>query len=660
MSERARHCYEFGPFRLDASEQRLSRAGEVIPLTPKAFGVLLALVSSGGRTLLKDDLMREVWHDSFVEENNLADNISTLRKILGDDAKQPKYIETVPRRGYRFVAEVAQERAEDVELVVAEHMRAHILIEEQGEPDGDPESIAAGAVGRHKPLTPAPEVTQRTRQNLRPLALVAVCLLLVTSAAAVYLFLAARRAPPAGNAAPIRSIAVLPFKPLVASGRDEALEIGMADTLITKLSRLNQLDVRSTSAVRQYTKLEDEAARAGRELQVDSVLDGSIQKAGDRIRVTVRLTRPASGETLWTEQFDEKVTDIFTVQDAISGRVAAALALKLGGEERERLAKRETDNSEAYQLYLKGRYFWNKFTPADHVKAAEYFNQAIARDPGYALAYSGLADTYAASAVNNWLAPREGFPKGKAAAQKALEIDDTLAEAHTSLGAASMFYDLDWAAAEREFNRAIELNPRYVATYGVYSYLLSATGRLDEGVELARRGLQLDQLSAAASDDLGGAYYLARRYDEAIKQYHVSLEMENRVSSHLSLGIVYEQRGKYEEAIAEYQQAISLSERTSPILGQLGHAYALSGKRNEALKILAELQEMSKQRYATPYDLAILYTGLGQREQALRQLNKACEERSGWIINLKIEPQFDPLRADPRYAVLLRSMNLPP
>ncbi|MCA1636119.1 MAG: winged helix-turn-helix domain-containing protein [Acidobacteria bacterium] len=660
MSEPAGHFYEFGPYRVDAAEQQLWRDGEEVALTPKAFGVLLLLIRNRGRVIGKDDFMREVWADSFVEEKNITDNISILRQALGDDAREPQYIKTVPRRGYRFVGEVVEVQDGEIDLVMAERTRAHIVFEEQDRSEGDVHLAGQVAEAGERSLVGGPAIARRTRWNLRRVVIASTCLLLGVSAVAVYLSRATLSTPTATNIAPIRSIAVLPFKPLVAAERDESLEMGMADTLIAKLSRVNQLAVRPTNAVRQYTKLEDETARAGRELQVDSVLDGSIQKAGDRIRVTVRLIRPARGETLWTEQFDEKFTDIFTVQDAISGRVAAALSLKLGGEERARLTKRETDNPEAYQLYLKGRYFWYKFSPADHAKAAEYFNQAIAKDPGYALAYSGLADTNAASAVNNWLPPREGFAKGKAAAQKALEIDSTLAEAHSSLGAASMFYDLNWAAAEREFSRAIELNPRYVATYGVYSYLLSATGRLDEGIEMARRGLELDQLSAAASDDLAGAYYLARRYDEATKQYYSSLEMEpGRPSAHLALGIVYEQQSKYEEAIAEYKQAISLSERTSPILGQMGHAYALSGKRNEALKILGELQERSSHRYATPYDLAILYTGLGERDQALQQLKKACEERSGWIINLKIEPQFDPLRADPRYAALLRSLNLP-
>jgi len=394
---------------------------------------------------------------------------------------------------------------------------------------------------------------------------------------------------------------------------------------------------------------------------VDAVLDGSIQRSGDRIRVTVRLIKVADGSILWADQFDGRYGDIFAVQDSISGKVVGTLALKLGGEEKARLGKHDTDSSEAYELYLKGRYFWDKFTAADHLKATEYFNQAIARDPGYAMAYVGLADTYGASAVNGWLPPHEAFPKARLTIQKALSLDDTLAAAHANLGALFMFYDLDWVSAEREYKRAIELNPDYETTYEGYSYLLCALGRPDEGVEKARRGLEANPLSGPMANDLALAYYQARRYDEAIKQYQKALEMEPaRADDLLGLGMVYEQKGMYEEAINEYQKAIKLLGRTSPALAQLGHAYAMLGRRNEALSIVSELKQISKQSFRGSYDSAILYTGLGERDKAFEQLNQAYEERSGWIIYLKVEPQFESLRADPRYAALLQRLNLSP
>jgi adenylate cyclase len=373
------------------------------------------------------------------------------------------------------------------------------------------------------------------------------------------------------------------------------------------------------------------------------------------------LVSVKDGAQLWGKTFDEKFTNIFAMQDAISVKVAEALALKLSGEEQSGLAKRYTEKTEAYELYLKGRYFWWRFSPADHQKAALYFNQAIAKDPTYALAYVGLGDTYGASATNSWIPPTEGYPKAMAAVKKALELDETLAEAHCTLGALSMFYLLDWAAAEREYKRAIELKPNYPATYEVYSYFLSANGRLSEAIEMAKRGLEADPLSVPLSNDVGQAYYQARRYDEAIKQNQKTNELDpNQNGTYAALGFAYDQKGMYAEAIAAYQKGIEISERTPSFLAAMGHAYAASGRRDEALKILSELKQMSGNKYVGPYDLAILYTGLGEKDKAFEQLDKAIEERSGWVIYLNVEPFFDPLRSDPRYKSLLKRINLAP
>ena len=478
--------------------------------------------------------------------------------------------------------------------------------------------------------------------------------------AAVKAVHAAPNVPAIVRAASIRSIAILPFKPLIADNRDESLELGMAETLITRLSGLKEIVVRPMSAVRRYNGLEQDAIAAGRELQVESVLDGSLQRAGDKLRVTVRLVRVAEGQTLWAESFDEKFTDIFTVQDQVAARVVGLLAVKLTGAEQMLLTKRYTENPEAYQLYIKGRYFWDKFTPADHRRAIEFFNHAIGKDPAYALAYTGLSDTYAASSTNGWIASTEGYPRAKEMVKKALQLDDTLSEAHTSFGAIAMFYDLDWATAEREYKRAIELNPNYAIAYELYSYLQSATGRPDEAIEMAKRALGNDPLSALLSEDAALACYLARRYDEAIQQYQKTIRLDpSYASAYFNMGRVFGQKAMYDEAHAAYQKAINASERTPAILAALGHTYAVSGRRGEALRILDELKEMSRQNYVSPYDLAILYTGLGETDRAIEQLGKAYEQRAGWIINLKVEPLFDPLRRDPRFAELVGRLGLP-
>jgi DNA-binding winged helix-turn-helix (wHTH) protein/TolB-like protein/Flp pilus assembly protein TadD len=656
MDELGKHFYDFGPFRLDPFERLLLRGHEVVPLTPKAFEMLLVLIESSGHVLTKDELMKRVWPDTIVEEANLSHNIYKLREALGEGRNGEKFIETVPRRGYRFVAKVTVADNRDADLIIEEHSRAHIVVDEDDTPQN---SIETSAVPLAQPRAlPLPSKAQRFSIS-RPGAMIAVAIVLIGVAAGLYIWRIRESRTPANSAA-LHSIAVLPFKPLAANDRDESLEMGMADTLISQLSIIKNLKVRPFSAVRRYTKLEDEVARAGNELNVDAVLDGSIQKSGDRVRVSVRLVKVEGGLVIWSEHFDEKFTDIFAVQDAISRRVGNQLARKLSGEEQRELGNHGTANTHAYAAYVKGRYFFRKFNPADHQRAAQYFNEAVATDPNYALAYAGLADTYASSAVNNWIPSKEAFPMARTAIRKALELDSSLAEVHVTSGAITMLYDLDWAAAEREYQQALELNPNYPETYEVYSYLLSCTGRLDEGIKMAKRGLEVDPLSLAISDDVAGAHYWARHYDEAIAQGQKSIELDrSHAAAYVFLGQAYDLKGSYAEAIAAYQKAIDLSQRTTNIMGLLGHAYAVSGRRDEALKIVKELKEVSADKSVSPYDLAIVYTGLGDKDNAINQLNRAYEERAGWIIAIKVEPMFDPLRSDPRFADLQRRLNYP-
>jgi len=460
--------------------------------------------------------------------------------------------------------------------------------------------------------------------------------------------------------AAIESIAVLPFTNQNHDPDSEYLSDGVTESIIDSLTQLPNLKVSARSSVFRYKGKETDPLAVGKELGVRAVLTGRIMQRGDSLTISTELLDVRDNKQLWGEQYQRKIADLLAVERDIAQEITGKLRVRLSGPEQNRVAKQYTENPEAYQLYLKGRYFWARFSPADHQKAAEYFNQAIAKDPTYALAYSGLGDTYGASAVNGWLVPTEAYPKAMAAVKKALELDDTLAEAHCTLGAMTMFYLFDWATAEREYQRAIELNPNYATTYEVYSYLLSATGRFNESLAISKRGLNADPLSIPLSNDVAGSYYMARRYDEALTQIQESIRTDpNRNDTYLALGGIYEQKGMYDEAIAAYKKQIGNSERTSAILGVLGHAYAASGRRGEALKILDELKAMSKDKYASPYDLAILYTGLGDKDQAIAQLNRAYEERAGWIISLKYEPMFDPLRSDPRFTQLVSRLNLP-
>lgn len=457
-----------------------------------------------------------------------------------------------------------------------------------------------------------------------------------------------------------QSIAVLPFKPLVAGSRDEALEMGMADTLINKLSGMKAVIVRPINAVRKYADLEQDAVAAGREQRVDIVLDGSIQKSEDKIRVTVRLIKVADGSQLWTESFDEKFTDIFAVQDRVSEKVVGLLAVKLTGQEQSLLAKRYTDDAEAYALYLKGRYHLNRLTDDGFVKGRDYFQRAIDKDPNYALAHAGLADAYNRLSGFNALAPTAGFPKARAAAIKALELDDKLAEAHTVLGSVNFFYDWDWPSAEREFKRAVEINQSYADAHQMYSYYLTAMGRFDEALSEMKRAQELDPLSLEKVSGVGEILYYQRQYDLAIAQHRKALEMDlNSGFVHWALGRAYTEKGMYDQAVAAFQKAITLSGDSPDEPASLGYAYARSGKEREARQAIAELESRSRRSFISPVIIAFIYAGLDDKDQAFACLDRALDERDGILVFLKVEPGFDRLRSDERFESLLKRVGLP-
>ncbi|MGH9881380.1 MAG: tetratricopeptide repeat protein, partial [Pyrinomonadaceae bacterium] len=421
---------------------------------------------------------------------------------------------------------------------------------------------------------------------------------------------------------------------------------------------IREIDVRPISAVHRYKGLEQDAVAAGREQKVDAVLDGHIQKAGEKVRVTVRLLRVEDGASLWADKFDEDVTDLFAVQDSISERVAGALAVTLAGGERERLTKHHTENPEAYQLYLKGRYHLNRLTDDGFLKGRDYFQQAIDLDRNYAAAYAGLADAYQMLSGYNALAPNDGFPKAKAAATEALRLDEGLAEAHTALGTVQLLYDWDWPAAEREYRRAIEINQSYSDAHLMYGLYLSAMGRFDEAYAKVRRAQELEPLSLAKIIGIGDVLYQQRRYDQAIEQYGKALEMDpNSGIAHWALGNVYVQKGMYDEAIAEYKKSIPLSGDSPDELASLGYAYALSGKKREAQAVIEELKERSKRRYISPTIIAFVYAGLGEKDEAFAWLEKAYDGRDFILVFLKVDPTFDPLRSDPRFANLVRRVG---
>ncbi len=651
MSRTPKQLYEFGPFRLDATEHVLLRDGEPVSLTPKAFDTLLALVQNSGHLLGKDQLMKLVWPDAVVEENNLNQNISVLRKVLGEPADEQTYIETVPRRGYRFMAPVKELPGPDAELILERLTRSRVVIEAEEDAHGGTRRDGEAAIAATSP-------------SRRDFAWVVVAIAVLVAGLALSFSRIWTRGQSTPTETPVAvSIAVLPFKPLSADGSDDYLGLGMADTLITKLSNLRQIIVRPTSAVRKYVAPEQDPLAAGREQRVDAVLEGNIQKSGEKIRVTVRMMRVRDGSSLWAYKCDEQCTNIFEMQDAISEKVAASLAMKLTGEEQKRLAKHYTDNPEAYHLYLRGRYFWNKRTEEALKKGIEYFQQAIERDPSFAMAYAGIADCYNSlgNSIYGGLQPREALPKAKSAAMKALEVDEVLAEAHASLGFAITQYDWDWPVAERELRRAIELNPNYPTAHHFYPIQPTACGRLDESLTEIKRAQELDPLSLIIQTDLARRFYFRRQYEEASEQLRKTLDMDpNFFRAHLDLGEVCVQQGKYEEAIAEFRQAIKLSGGSPVAVGGLGHAYAVSGQHAEARKVLGELSDLAKRRYVSPSLSAAIHVALGEKDQAFKYLAAAYEERASSLIRLKVEPNFGGLRSDPRFADLVRRVGLAP
>ena len=467
--------------------------------------------------------------------------------------------------------------------------------------------------------------------------------------------------PPGGRGDDIRSLAVLPFANAGADPNLEYLCEGITESIIASLSQLPKLRVMARASVFRYKVREADPQVIGRELAVRAVLLGRVAQLKDTLSIWAELVDARDGSHLWGEQYHRKLADIFAIQEGIAQEISENLRLRLTGEEKRRMTKRYTENAEAYQLYLKGRYHWNKRTGEGLKKGIQFFQQAIEKDPGYALAYTGLADCYNLLSLYSALPPKEAMPKAKAAAQHALDIDESLAEAHNSLAYAKLYYDWDWNGAEREFQRALELNPNYSIAHHWYHEYLAAMGRFEESHSQILRAQELDPLSLMISADVGWGFYFARRYDDALEQLRKTLELEpNFVMAHFILGLTCLQKGQFQQATAELQQAIALS-GDSPLtlaLGVLGHVFAVSGKKNEAHKILARLEALSRQRYVSSYSLAIVHTGLGETDAAFASLRKACEERHDRLIYLNVEPIFDAIRSDPRFRGLLRPIGL--
>ena len=553
------------------------RDGTPITLTPRVFDVLVLLVENAGRLVTKNEFMKQVWTEAFVEDATLAQSISQLRKALGDS----EAIETVPKQGYRF----------------------------------------RGAVRTAE----TPEIT--------------------------------------GSSDSISSIAVLPFQPLARSRRDESLEMGMADTLIARLSGIRDIIVRPMSSVRKYADSRLDVLAAGRELGVESVLEGSLQHRAHRVRVTVRLLKVSNGASLWAGIFDEEMTDIFALQDVISEKVAQALSLELSKEDKARLVKHYTRSSRAYQLYMKGRYYWWRDAPEEYKKSRDYFHRAVEEDPTYALGYCGLNSFYGYAAAWGIVPPEEGWPKAEWAVTRALELDDQLAEAHLDLSALKMVYYLDWTGTEREAKRAIKLSPGLDESHYAYSFFLAVMRRFREAVAEARQALVCNPFSVRISQHLGFTLFCERRHDEAIQQYRQALELEPEDASvHEALANAYERKGQYREAAEQWKKAVLATSDTglTAVLGAANNKLAFDKALGTiaAMRLARLARNSEKGEYVPAIKRAREHLRAGHQDEAMKWLTLACEERNVYSLLIACDPFYDSLRTDKRFAKLLRRMKL--
>ena len=618
----------FGPFELDGGSCELRKNTIRLKITGQPLQILGMLLERSGAMVTREELRERLWAvDTFVDfEHSLNTAIKRLRRALDDDPERPRYVETVPRYGYRFIG-------------VIETEPAHL--------DGPRPGFSVAGSAEFSPRVALPGPTRSPKRTWAWITLLIVLSALLATLSLQLL----KPAPPRTT-----SVVVLPF--VNASG-DENLDYladGLADNVIDQLSQLRGFDVVAWSLASRY-RLKDPAS-AGKELGVGAVLTGSVTKDGNNVVVRSELLDPMTGRHLWGQEYTRNLADLRSLQFEITSDIARRFGLQLTDVEKQRLGKQRADNPEAYELYLKGRYYSGKGTKEGLAKGLENLQQATEKDPNYALAYSGLAYYYFV-AMDWLLPPREASEKSRAAAEKALSLDDSLAEAHTMLGIVHWTYDWNWVAAENEFRRSIELNPSYAPAHQFYGLYLASLGRSDEAISESRRALALDPLSSELNGFLGQVLERTRHTAEAIQQQQKTVELDpNNWFSHLGLGFAYLQGKQYPNAIAEFNHAVRL-ENNPDALGALGLAYGLAGDRGQAQAILRVLQQRSAKSYVPPYDFAQLYIGLGDKDKAFQWLEKARQDRGFAVAWLNVATDVDSLRSDPRFEELLKPIGFP-
>jgi TolB-like protein/DNA-binding winged helix-turn-helix (wHTH) protein/Tfp pilus assembly protein PilF len=622
----------FGVFEANVRTGELTKHGKHLRLQEQPFQLLAMLLEKPGELVTREELSSRLWPQTIVDfDHGLNKAIGKIREALGDSSENPRFVETVARRGYRFLADVAVVR------------------------DGQPGTVADHLAPREDIgllyIADAGTSHRRSSRTWRPFAF---GLALVLAASLSWILYPGSHPAPA-----IRSLAVLPLKNLSGDSSQDYFAEGMTDELITRLAQISALRVISRTSVMAYKSVRKSLPEIARELNVDAVVEGSVLQSGERVRITAQLIRAPTDAHMWAQSYDERLQDTLALQSKVARDIAAQIQVTLNRQEQAALVKSKTVNPDAYEAYLKGRYFWNKRTGDGLKKAIEYFRNSIETDPTYAEAYSGLADSYASA--GDWkygvLSPQDAFPKARAAAAKALALDDSLGQAHASLAFAFDLYGWDWEAAEKEYKLAIRLTPGYATAHQWYSWHLIMMGRNSEGMFELRKAQSLDPLSLIISADIADALCVAHLYDEAVEQSKKTLEMDpNFAIGHYELGQAFEQKHMHDEAIAEFQRAIELSGHSGAFDSNLGFVYAVSGRREEAAKMVKSMEARRDQNPSAGADIALIYAGLGDRDQAMNWLNKAYEAK--FKASILLRPAFESLRSDVRFQDLLRRVGL--
>ena len=644
-----------GVFEIDLKAFELRKHGLRLKLAEQPFQILAILLEQPGEVITRDELRERLWPgDTFVDfDHGLNNAVMRLREVLGDSPENPRFIETLPRRGYRFIAPV-----EEI------HATPKII------PGGDPQGTPAAVLST--PDAPAPisadhhDLLNRSNSKswltLPRTALLSAAVLsfAVLSGLAVHFV----RGWESGKINPAHnmSLVVLPLENLSGDTEQDYFAAGMTDELTANLAKIRSLRVISRSTAMAYKGTHKPLSEIARDLKVDAVVEGTVLKAGNRVRITAELVQVSTDHHLWADTYESQIGDVLALQNRVSSAIVDQIRINLSPEDKQRLAKNPSVSPDAYEDYLKGRYYWNRRSGEGFTKAIGYFEDATRRDPQYALAYAGLADCYGiiGATIYGSLPAAEAAPKAKAAAIRALEIDPTLAEAETSLATAKFNYDWDWAGASQGFQRAIQMDPRYATAYQRYSLYSIAMGRFDESLEQIKKARELDPLSISINSSLGWRLYLARQYDRSIAQLRDTLELDPSYEwAHFILGQAYEQKREFNLARAELQKAVELSHNSPLMISALAHADALSGNQEEAQRLLQQLMAQSRKQYVSPFYVAVVYIALGKTEMAMDWMEKAFADHSNGLVFLKVEPELDPLRSNPRFIALQKRLNFP-